>query len=288
MTILHFQRGDEETVVDVARNFYGVVRVVEHKDANDPSLDNRVLFNGRIIHGVQFTSAERRRDATTYYNPSSGVGRAVGHFRSRDEVRIGTIGLGVGTIAAYGLPRHQYKFYEINPEVERLAKEVFTYLNDSEADTEVVLGDARLSLEREADQQFDVLALDAFSGDAIPTHLLTSECFEIYMRHLASHGVLAVHVTNRYLDLDPVVSKLAEKFNLLVSRISTSGNEGAEVYASDWMLLTKDKNLHEVFEAAENSKPPPKKPRDIPLWTDGHTNLFQILMEKDEPDEDEE
>ena len=197
----------------LVRNFYGVLRVedrvlprsVPSEDDRSQPLDAdpryRDLINGTIEHGVQFLSGGRRLETTTYYAPNSGVGLAIQVAGRRGPVKIGIIGLGAGTIAAYGRPGDQYIFYEINPLVLELANNQFSFLRQSSASVNVVLGDARLSLEREAQQQFDVLAVDAFSSDAIPIHLLTREAFALYLGHIKPSGLIAVHVSNKYLDL---------------------------------------------------------------------------------------
>jgi SAM-dependent methyltransferase len=264
-------------VVARARNFYGVVSVQE-QDADDPDERQYVLCHGRITHGLQFTDPEKSRWATTYYNEESGVGRAILYFRGLGKVRVGAVGLGVGTLAGYAQPGDDYQFYEINPAVLQMAKTYFTYLRDCRGRCEVIMGDARLSLERQAPQHFNVLVLDAFSGDAIPTHLLTREAFEIYERHRAPGGVIAVHISNRYLDLAPVVRGLAEHFNLRTTRIYDDELEYEEawIYSSDWMLVTDN----EEFLKAVQPRPPEEDRGDftVPLWTDQYNNLFQILQ----------
>jgi len=280
-------------VVARARNFYGVVSV-EEQDADDPDLRQYVLHHGRITHGLQFTDPEKSRWATTYYSEPSGVGEAILYFRELGKVRVGAVGLGVGTLASYAQPGDKYTFYEINPEVWRIAdavgwrrehpedrretKTYFTYLRDCRGRCEVIMGDARLSLERQAPQHFDVLVLDAFSGDAVPTHLLTREAFEIYERHRAPGGVIAIHISNQYLDLSPVVRGLAEHFHLKTTWIYDEPLEFEEpwAYCSDWMLLTDN----EEFLEAVQPWPPEEAPGDftVPLWTDQYSNLFQILQ----------
>ena len=161
---------------------------------DDPYV-TRTLVHGTITHGLQYMAKERRRLHTTYYGSASGVGIAIENTRHSAQ-RVGMIGLGTGTIASYGRAGDYYRIYEINPLVLEVARREFTYLLDCPAKVDVVLGDARLSLEREPSQQFDVLAVDAFSGDAIPVHLLTLETFRLYFRHLRPDGILAVHVSN--------------------------------------------------------------------------------------------
>ncbi|MGE0377712.1 MAG: spermidine synthase, partial [Planctomycetaceae bacterium] len=186
--------------IAVSRNFYGVLRVEDNAEHT-----RRALFHGTILHGMQFLDPEQRSIPTSYYGVRSGVGTVLRQHRAGERRRIGIVGLGVGTLATYGTPRDLFRCYEINPEVVRLAEEYFTFLSDTPAETEIILGDARLSLGHEPDQQYDVLVLDAFSGDAIPTHLLTREAADLYARHLRNDGILCVHISNIHFDLRPVV-----------------------------------------------------------------------------------
>ena len=187
------------------RNFYGTLKVSE---AGLGESAVRVLSNGPIRHGSEFLSPEKSRTATTYYAADTGVGRAIRFLQKRPE-RVGVIGLGTGTLASYGRQGDFYRFYELNPAVIALANTEFRYLRECPCRVDVVQGDARLALEHEAPQNFDVLVVDAFSGDSIPVHLLTLEAFELYYRNLKPDGILVVNVTNRYLDLSPVVETLA-------------------------------------------------------------------------------
>jgi hypothetical protein len=247
-----------------------------------------VLYNGGIGHGIQYIDPALHMDPTASYREGSGVGQALEYYRdesarSGGTLRVGVVGLGVGTLAAYVyLPWHAIRFYEINPEVSRLAETYFTYLADARertATVEIVIGDARLSLERElkqASQSFDLLVLDAFNGDSIPTHLLTQEAFDVYLQHLTPEGALAVHVANRNLDLAPVVYGLAEHLNIDTARffIADSRNAGR---LAEWIVLSRNQDLLEKLRAAgDNSKPEaPTKP--LPAWTDQRHNLLEIL-----------
>ena len=242
----------------VARNFYGTLRVSDSGGV-------RKLLHGAITHGSQFLSPDRARQVTTYYGPASGAALSIEHSTPGPR-RVGLVGLGAGTLAAYGRPGDYYRFYEINPLVIRVAKSEFTYLSDSAAKVDVVEGDARVSLQAEPDQRFDVLALDAFSGDSIPVHLLTREAFQIYFRHLKPDGVLAVHVSNRYLDLAPVVAKLAAALGKTAAQVVTPGDEKAQTLLATWILVGS--NLEFPRVAARD---------DLRLWTDDYSNLFQVL-----------
>jgi spermidine synthase len=232
------------------------------------------MYNGRILHGRQYLAKDKRRKPTTYYGETSGVGRAVRLFESREDLRIGVVGLGVGTMAVYGkAPSQSVRFYEINPEAERLARKYFSFLADSPSRIEVVPGDARLSLEREAAQGYHVLALDAFSGVTIPSHLLTVEAMEIYLRHLAEDGVLAMHVSNPYLDLAPVVRGLARRFSLKIVQLSYRPQDDDILASSTWLLLTRSAPVHEalrMFAEAETEA------REV-VWTDDLHDLVRLL-----------
>lgn len=270
--ILYWQSDTGRPRLERARNFYGVVSVLER--AQDRPLDHDLaLFSGAIIHGTQFVAESKRHFPTTYYGPESGVGRTLAHFRVRSQLHVGVVGLGAGTLAAHGQSGHRFRFYEINPEMLRLANQPFAYLSDCQASYEVVLGDARLSLEREPPQQFDVLVLDAFSGDAIPAHLLTAEAFAVYQRHLKPDGVLCVHVTNTYLDLPPVVQRLADHCGFETALIASMDNEEWDLEDAQWMLLSKDRRF--MAEMRRHADPFPTKP--CSLWTDSYSNLFEIL-----------
>ena len=269
-----------------SRNFYGTLGVYS-VDSQNREGHYYMLRHGQIIHGEQYTAADKRYQPTTYYGPESAIGLVMlNHprrfaFNPHDRsLRIGAIGLGVGTIAAYGLPGDYIRFYEINPAVTKIADEsgYFTYLRDSRARIEIVPGDARLSMERELangnPQAFDVLVLDAFAGDAIPVHLLTVEAFAIYLRELNPDGVIAIHVTNRYLDLQPVIREIADHFGLKSARVHQAA--GPLVKPGDWIVLARNNSVLGRAPIASKLKPLDSH-RKVRLWTDDYSNLFQIL-----------
>ncbi len=258
----------------MVRNFYGALSVVDEGGEDDPDAV-RKLIHGTINHGQQFLAPDRRRLPTTYYGPNSGVGLAIEHCRNSTQ-RVGVIGLGTGTLATYGRPGDYYRIYEINPLVIDIANKYFTFLRDSQAKVEVALGDARLSLEREPTQLFDVLAVDAFSGDSIPVHLLTAEAFQLYFRHLKPDGVLAVHVSNRYLDLKPVVRQLADRFKRSSIVVDTDDGDGDGTFGSTWVLVTLNQTFLATPEVAAAAREAPLR-SDLRLWTDDYSNLFRIL-----------
>jgi len=190
---LHGRKASSE-IVYTSRNFYGVLTVFEHR-RKEPTEHHFLLQHGRITHGLQFADRQQAAWPTTYYGEQSGIGLAVQALPPWPR-RIGVVGLGAGTVAAYAQAGDYVRMYEINPEVKRLATTRFTYLSNCLGRVEVVLGDARLSLEREPPQEFDLLVLDAFSSDAIPVHLLTREAFGLYERHLRPGGMIAAHISN--------------------------------------------------------------------------------------------
>ena len=279
-------RDDQDELIAATRNFYGVLRVYDTDIGEGPRpVLLRSLFHGAILHGSQLL-AERRREPLTYYGDDSGVALTIElHPRREPEtpastpgLRIGVIGLGTGTVAALSHPEDTVRFYEFNPEVERLANEFFFYLRDTRATTEVVLGDGRISMERElreqGSQQFDVLVLDAFSGDAIPIHLLTVEAAALYWQHLRDDGVLITHISNKYLNLHPVVRASAELFDKRYVMISTDPDD-EEYSASTWVVVTSNRTL--LGRLAEHTvRWPTESPRTI-RWTDDFSSLLGVL-----------
>jgi len=274
--------------VAIRRNFYGILRVVE-VNPNNPQKHKYILYHGQTVHGLQVQSDERsRRLPTTYYAKDSGIGlaimnhpryRSVDHFDS--QMRVGIIGLGAGTLATYGRYGDYYRIYEINPAVIELAatqKGYFSFVPNCKADVNVILGDARISLENEEPQGFDVLVLDAFCGGTPPVHLLTKEAFNVYLQHMRNGGIIAVHISNRYLDFRPIIWKLADEFNLNLVRI-TSEADNLLSYESDWILLTKDRDfLHQNnISDASTATVADKDLASIEMWTDDYSNLYQIL-----------
>ncbi len=254
------------------RSFYGGLRIMDEGSGPDAT---RKLMHGTINHGEQYLWAGRSRTPTTYYGPQTGVGLAIRNS-GRNPQRVGVIGLGAGTLAAYGRAGDDYRFYDINPQVVALARSEFRFLRESAARTEVILGDARLSLEREPDQQFDVLAVDAFSGDAIPVHLLTREAFALYFRHLKPDGILAVHISNRYLNLGPVVEQAARAFGKRTLQVENKEDEATKVFEATWVLISGRPGLFDQ-NAFRYAGLPLETHRHVRMWTDDYSNLFQIL-----------
>jgi len=267
------RKGGQATVFQ-SRNFYGVLTIREY-GKDDPKEHDFQLLHGRTLHGMQFTDPLLSFRRTSYYSELSGVGLA---FRAlpAGSRRIGVIGLGVGTLASYAQPGDYVRIYEINPEVCRLASSRFTFLADCLGRVDLVLGDARLSLEAESPQKFDLLALDAFSSDAIPAHLLTSQAFAVYARHLKTNGVIAVHVTNMALDLEPVVYQLAQRFNYHCAIIPCATTRSGSLF-SIWILLSPSAEIINSPLVTEAARPVQANWQRVPLWTDDRTSLFPIL-----------
>jgi hypothetical protein len=233
------------------------------------------LANGVITHGTQYLAPALARRPTEYYGAASGIGHAMaGLQRNPAPRRIGVIGLGAGTMAAYGRAGDVMRFYEINSQVIEIAQHEFGYLRDSAARVEVALGDARLSLAAEAPQRFDVLVIDAFTGDAIPVHLLTVEALDLYLHHLQPHGIIAFHVSNLYLDLVPVVQRLAQA-RQLATRLVEADQEDEFNTASAWVLVSPDRKTLAVPEIAAVSQAVPANATR--LWTDDFSDLLPFL-----------
>jgi hypothetical protein len=252
-------------VLEQRRNFYGVLRVSERTDAPG---HRRMLTHGATTHGFQFLEANRRRTPTSYFGWASGAGLAIENHprRASGPLRVGIIGLGAGTLARYARAGDTFRFYEINPDVVAMANRHFTFLSDALAAPEVVEGDARLRMAAEPPQNYDLLIVDAFTSDAIPTHLLTAECGAIYARHLAPGGSLLIHISNRAIDLEPVIHGLGRSLpgalDLAARRIDSPADPAQGAYAATWMHL---------------SRSPANVPARVITWTDDFASLWPIL-----------
>jgi hypothetical protein len=283
-------RNDLKSASFTQRNFYGALTVFDYyKD--EPNHHYRVLQHGKITHGLQFMEPLAAKWATSYYSDKSGIGMAITHFPRQQNRRVGLVGLGTGSMCVYGQPGDYLRIYEINPIVVDFATNYFTYLRDSQYKIDIALGDARLTMEKELErgeaQQFDIIALDAFSSDAIPAHLLTVEAIDIYRKHLKPDGVIVIHVSNRYLDLHPVVLKLAENIGWRTATIDDNTESDEErsdkwwFYDSTWILVSQNAELMDndaikgnAYEYSEEELAKKAKSR---LWTDDYTALFEVL-----------
>ena len=291
---IDFGKHMHKDVVEITRNFYGSMRVKSTGPVHKKNALMR-LVHGVILHGEQFRDPARQRETTTYYGETSGVGRAILVKRALAQLpntlqmlgmapqpmaqvpqRVGLIGMGVGTLTAYGRKGDYYHVYELNAAVEVIARRHFTYLRDSPAKIEVTLGDARLSLERQPSQQFDVLAVDAFSSDSIPVHLLTRQALAVYRRHMAPGGAIAFHVSNRYVDLVPIVRELADQAGMTAWEIQDEPPESSDLTRTNWVIVTDNAQLLQAWEGEEIGKPAQLK-ADLQGWTDDYYNLVQVL-----------
>jgi spermidine synthase len=261
------------------RNFYGTLRV-DIENVGESELQGYGLYHGNTFHGFQFTDPEMRTEPTTYYAHSSGLGAAFKHLQNTNEsLRVGIVGLGTGTTAIYSRENDYFHFYEINPLVIKIAENTFSYLDASKGKVETTLADARIAMEREENQKYDLIVLDAFSGDGIPAHLLTVEAFDVYKKHLAPNGIVAVHISNRYLNLFPVVAGTAGHHNLEMVYIEYLPDEdsGMEEASSDWILLTNNQEFIEDKEVQELSQDPRNYYQSPIKWTDQYSNLIEVM-----------
>jgi hypothetical protein len=259
----------------LSRNFYASLRVQDSYMSPSDPIPARRLVNGTIMHGLELMDAGLRREPMSYYARVSGIGLTLGELGREGPLKVGVIGLGVGTLAAYGRAGDEFRFYEINPAVETIARREFYYLATNPARQEVILGDARLSLERERPQRFDVLVVDAFTSDAIPMHLLTREAFALYDRHLKANGVLAVHISNRFVDLAPIVGLAAAAEHKAAVIIDNDNDFDHAVARSVWVLVSRRPGLFDaqVFRGHRPVVVPP----DVRPWTDDYSSIWPIL-----------
>jgi SAM-dependent methyltransferase len=261
------------------RDFYGVVRTADHYSP----VPYRSMYHGAIMHGGQLLGDSFRNTPADYFGPGSGYGRVFASLREmkpKQPLKVGIIGLGAGVVAAWMKPGDALVFYEISPRVIDIAQREFTFLQDTSAKTELVLGDGRLSLEREPPRLYDVMGIDAFSGDSIPMHLVTREAMAIYLKHLKPDGVIVFQATNRFVDLLPVVKRLAAEFGLQAMNVADApdGADGAEYWYSstDQVIVTRNVALLSWPRIAEAAEEIADKP-GLPVFTDAHHNLLRIL-----------
>lgn len=269
--------GRRAGALEMARSFYGALLVSEELSDQDEAYYR--ITNGHIAHGGQFVAEINHRVPMWYYHAQSGVGEALLKLKPAPPRRVGVVGLGPGTLAAYAESGDRFQFYDVNAQVIDLADRAFTYLEDARqrgAAVEIVEGDARLVLEQQDPQEFDVLIIDAFNGDAIPVHLLTREAFELYLRHLAPDGVLAIHITNTYLRLDAVVQAAADALSLDAALLKTPADMSPGASAATWVLLHRQPGYFagKHFGEPLSSLPPPMAPV---TWTDDYSNVVEIL-----------
>jgi spermidine synthase len=274
------ERDNAKGYLLVARNFYGVLHIKDDLSTSEDEYSQRTLYNGTINHGSQILDEALRYKTTSYYGESSGVGRAIRALQQRGPVRVGVVGLGAGVLSNYGRAGDFYRIFEINPLVEKIAQTEFTFYPHSPADKRILMGDARLTMERLDSLQLDLLAVDAFSSDAIPVHLLTREALAVYFRHLKLDGILALHISNRYLDLEPVCAGGAEHFGKQAMTVLDEGDEEPYFSTSNWVLVTSDTSIFLDPAFNDASIMPSAVKKGFRPWTDDYSNVFQILKLK--------
>jgi hypothetical protein len=257
------------------RNFYGALRVKQ--TFGFPGATLRTLTNGNVEHGTQIDGTDdQRRTPTSYYAEDSGVGLAIRFCCDGRARNIGVIGLGAGTIAAYGRQGDRIRFYEINPAVEPIARNVFTYIRDSGAQISLAEGDARTSLAAEPPMGFDVLVVDAFSGDAIPLHLLTTQALALYRKHLARGGIIAFHISNRHVDLEAPIALMAKSAGMRAVTVTTGANDQRGEFTATWMLLSDRGDFFAQTEVARSARQP-QELAGLRPWTDDFSSLLPVL-----------
>jgi hypothetical protein len=273
-------------VLDMTRNFYGTLQVGQ-EDTDDPALHRRTITHGNTVHGLQLQHPDKRGTPAAYYGPQSGIASGLAALRAQRQrpLNIAIVGMGSGALAAYAQPGDSLLFYEINPDVVTLARRWFTYWDDAVARgvaLELALGDARLVIEREVaaggGRPLDLLVIDAFSSDAIPVHLLTAECFDLYRRRLADDGLIAAHVSNQYLYLAPVVRQQSERLGLTPLRVHAPADPAQVLFDNDWVVATADTAVLEGVRTGQAVLEDwPAVGRDLRLWTDDYSSLFPLL-----------
>ena len=288
-----FESNDNLRIIYKSRNAYGTVTVKERNDPETGQPLRLILYNGRIKHGMESLTTEFVNQPLSYYAPTSGVGLSVLHKRAQhptEGIKLGVIGLGTGSMAAWCRPTDEIVFYEINPQVEDVAENVFAYLRrlrQSGGVARVEMGDARVQLEiqlkQDEGQEFDILAVDAFSSDAIPVHLLTDECLDIYFQHLKPDGVLAIHISNRYLDLEPICYNLAAQHEMPSRLVRNPNDDDKHIDASTWVLMSRDEELLDRLDQAPYVKPwadvAPEWSQAAreTIWTDDFISLASVM-----------
>ncbi|MFA5183259.1 MAG: fused MFS/spermidine synthase [Syntrophales bacterium] len=283
MIILVGRYSAAETVQAVHRNYYGISRVIDAPVTGKGPSTVRILSHGSTIHGIQFLDQEKRKLPTLYYHPTGGLADAFAAMPP--DARIAAIGLGSGTIGAYTRPGDILDFYEINPDMEMLARRWFSFLADAKARTSVIIADGRVALHQYGKQDFlyDIVFVDAFSGEGIPAHLLTEEGMNIYLRRLKNNGLILFHITNRYYDLRPVIKTVATRLKLhgaMKSTLTMRKESSAPVH-TDYMVLTLNGTalkalLDQNWIALGNSD----GIKECQPWTDDYVNILVPLAAK--------
>jgi len=256
----------------MTRNFYGTLRVKEYDRGEGPN-SSRALVHGVINHGWQYTDPELRKEPISYFGPGSGIARALDYYQGKPR-RVGIIGLGVGSFTAWGRPGDYFRVYELDPDVVKIAREQFWYLAEARAKIDVVTGDGRLSMERDAPQKFDLISVDAFSSGSIPIHLLTREALQAYKRHLAPGGVIVYNVTNRFVNLAPQLKLVAEAEDMKIVLVEDSPDDD-KYSGTSYVLVTQNEQLlaDKRFAITRDIEPI----KGLQTWTDSYNNLFKVV-----------
>lgn len=265
-----------KVAVDYARGFYGPVRIEDEPSAMPGGGKLRKLVHGATVHGTQRLAPGRLGEPTGYYGPESGIAMALDALHEDGEpLRVGVIGLGAGVLATYCLEGDQFTFYEIDPLIDRVARQHFQFLGHCK--TDVVLGDARLTLAERVPQAYDLLILDAFSGDAVPVHLLTSEAFAMFARHVKPGGIISLHVSNRFLDLEPVVAAAADRLGRVAYLVDDEGDLDRDLYGTRWTFIVESPQGLERLGLESGEAQVLKTPASFRAWTDDYSNLVALL-----------
>ena len=278
MLVLGFvslNQGFKENTLEMSRNFYGILSV---KDVDVNGRVERRLIDGTTSHGTQSQVAALANTPMSYYRENTGVALALEHLFLTPTKNVGLVGLGAGTLAAYGRRGDSYTFYELNPNVERMARKYFTYIANSKANVNVIIGDGRVTLQKELENgqgnNFDVLVIDAFSGDSVPAHLLTTEAFALYFNHLTLDGILAIHVSNSHLDLTSLVKGLAKKSGYSALYFKTEATD-KEVTQTEWVIVTNNASFIRKVKVKRLQSQWPNENEMV--WTDNYSNLLSVL-----------
>jgi len=263
----------ENTIVS-KRDFYGTLSVTQTGPLEDRAT-LRHLYHGTISHGWQYTDTQLRTKPISYFGPEAGISKVLDFYaQQRPSIDVGILGLGIGVLVAYGRENDNYRIYELVPSVLEIAKKYFWYLTDAKANLSITLGDGRLNLEREPSQQFDMLSIDAFSSDSIPMHLMTVEALQVYQKQIKPEGAIVYNVTNRLINLAPMVQLLAQQEGMTAILISDTTAQG-DYYKTDFVIVTRNQKL--IKDPRLASATPIVPIPGLKVWTDNHNNLFDVL-----------
>jgi hypothetical protein len=272
--------GYQDLTLHMERNFFGI-----HRVSLDPTGEYHWLSHGNTLHGIQHIDPQQRDEPLSYFTRSGPFGQAFASLDDSLKQRVGVIGLGAGSLSSYSARGERWTFYEIDPAVEEIARDrrYFTFLKDSPADVDVVLGDARLSLQRVNDGQFGVLILDAYTSDTIPLHLITREALALYLRKLAPDGALIFHISNRHLRLERVLAALAQDSGLTCVVQSESVKDAmgellaAGKISSKWVVMARQPaTVAKLRYDPRWQQPPPRL--HARLWTDDYASVFSVFI----------